>query len=631
MSVKKFFALWAALLVASALCADKPRKVTMPQYEGNTVCNLDIVGLTLSDTAATVDFVYDTSGGAGAINDGCMLIDAAGRQYALRRAEGITLGEMIAGDEKDGRTKFSLTFDPIPASVTEISFSESPGMEGAFSIYGIRLDKRRAAATEFPEAFAQAAPAAGQELPAAVTFYGEATLRGRLLGYRADMPVPISFAGYSALAPVPVQAVSVGADGTFELKVKVAGTTAGLLKFGRNVAYRVFLQPGETTEICMNLPEICRRASLFADKRPSRGDALRARGPLASLTEALAASGTLAVLASLPDMTDCSDYASFRSVIDFWAAERQKQIGALKTGAGVKNYLALEAGVDHVDRLIEVPMQMYIRNVNSGVWDRKEAWRKFQALKAEMPEDYLPVDACAAVNRPEAGLTSGYARIVSQYSDAERGHIVRCGGFDGTQLERAAAAAALARSLDEMKPLDASADSVLDALPAAYAEVLRARNAELLARIEEARAATANSILSAPDSLTGDSLFAYILASHRGRAVMIDFWATWCGPCKAGNKKLQPVKEELKNEPLDYIYLTNESSPEELWKVMAADLHGEHYRLNDVQWKSLSKKFGFGGIPTYVFVDADGRVVDQQTGFGTVEPVRLRLLKALGR
>lgn len=631
MSIPRTSALWLALILTTGLWAAGPRKIAVPRYAGSTTPKLDIASLTLSDTATIVDFLLDASAGGLQIGGKSVLIDNQGRQYALRRAEGITLDQPVMS-ESDAPLRFSLTFAPLPAGTAEVSFTEGLGEEGAFSIYGIRLDKRRPlAATEFPEAFATPAGGADMPLPAAVTSYGEATLRGRLLGYRADMPAAVSLVGYGVLDGLSAQALHIAPEGTFELKVRVAGTTPAALMLDRGLAYRIFLRPDQTTEICLNLPEVWRRASLLGDKRPALGDALRARGPLAALTEALAAPEASALLASTPDYTGCTDYASFRDAIDSWARSVRKQTGALKAGADVKNYLTLEHKVAHTSRLVEVPMQILIRNLNSGAWERREAWGKFQALKAEMPEDYLPAEACAAVGRPEAALTSGFSRIATQYSDAERAHIARRGGFEGGFLKDMAAAAALAAALDEMKPLDAGADSVLAALPAAWAGVLRARDAELRARIEAARDATAKSILLAPDSLTGDALMAHILAPHRGRAVMVDFWATWCGPCKAGNKKLAPVKEELKDEPLDYVYLTNESSPEDLWKVMAADLHGTHYRLNADQWRSLSEKFGFQGIPTYVFVDAGGRVTGQQTGFSGTEPIRRALLEALGR
>ena len=109
--------------------------------------------------------------------------------------------------------------------------------------------------------------------------------------------------------------------------------------------------------------------------------------------------------------------------------------------------------------------------------------------------------------------------------------------------------------------------------------------------------------------------------------VFVDFWATWCGPCRMANKTMAPMKEELKDKDILYLYITGETSPLKTWENMIPDIHGEHFRLPDAQWKYLSDVFKIEGVPTYLIVDREGNTTFRQTGFPGVEKMKEELLK----
>ena len=104
-----------------------------------------------------------------------------------------------------------------------------------------------------------------------------------------------------------------------------------------------------------------------------------------------------------------------------------------------------------------------------------------------------------------------------------------------------------------------------------------------------------------------EKLFDAIIAPYKGKVVLVDFWNTWCGPCRAAIKAIEPLKDtELKSDDLVWIYIANETSPLVKYKTMIPDIKGKHFRLNDKQWEYLCAKFKIDGIPSYVLVDKDG-------------------------
>jgi thiol-disulfide isomerase/thioredoxin len=122
-----------------------------------------------------------------------------------------------------------------------------------------------------------------------------------------------------------------------------------------------------------------------------------------------------------------------------------------------------------------------------------------------------------------------------------------------------------------------------------------------------------------------------IVSSYKGKVVVIDFWATWCGPCLQAMEDMKPMKAELKNKDVVFVYITDTSSPEALWKEKIQEIGGEQYYLTDKEWEriTLSDKYGFNGIPTYLIFDANGELKNKFSGFPGVEEMRKMIEKLL--
>ncbi len=124
-------------------------------------------------------------------------------------------------------------------------------------------------------------------------------------------------------------------------------------------------------------------------------------------------------------------------------------------------------------------------------------------------------------------------------------------------------------------------------------------------------------VVNETPAVTEGDLFDSIMKKYRGKVVFVDFWATWCGPCRSGMERIKPLKEEMKDKDMVFVYLTNPTSPKKTWEMFIPDIHGEHYYLTQDEWNTLAARFKVSGIPHYVLVDKKGKVVQDKVYFAS--------------
>lgn len=107
-----------------------------------------------------------------------------------------------------------------------------------------------------------------------------------------------------------------------------------------------------------------------------------------------------------------------------------------------------------------------------------------------------------------------------------------------------------------------------------------------------------------------DSLFANLMKKFKGKVVYVDFWATWCAPCRSGIERIAPLKEEMANDNVAFVYISAPTSPTETYNNMIANIKGEHFKVSTDEWNILCSQFKISGIPHYALVDKNGKVVN---------------------
>ncbi len=173
-----------------------------------------------------------------------------------------------------------------------------------------------------------------------------------------------------------------------------------------------------------------------------------------------------------------------------------------------------------------------------------------------------------------------------------------------------------ARSIvEEVTPVDESTLKRIQQLfkTPFIADYLAYCNNQTQLKIESLKNETGYVVNETPKT-EGDLLFDKIMEKYKGKVVYVDFWATWCGPCRSGIEQIKPLKEEMADKDVVFVYITDQSSPLNTWQNMIPNIKGEHYRVSTDEWNYFSAKFNISGIPHIVLVGKNGNVVNPKVG-----------------
>jgi thiol-disulfide isomerase/thioredoxin len=104
------------------------------------------------------------------------------------------------------------------------------------------------------------------------------------------------------------------------------------------------------------------------------------------------------------------------------------------------------------------------------------------------------------------------------------------------------------------------------------------------------------------------------LSDFKGRPVVIDFWATWCGPCRAGMAHLETVQKRYESQGLVIMGLSVDEEQPAAVKKYVQQL-GVGFRIAMADERVLDLYGPVRSIPTTFFINRQGEVVRRVTGY----------------
>lgn len=516
------------------------------------------------------------------------LLQSGGKTYPILSADSITLGEKCTlGD--NGSQRFVLHFTPLPMKTKEFDFIEGFG-DNDFKVFGVHDSTYTMPAAPVP---AEYLADYTEEDQLEDLKYGRepAVVHFKALNYRKGMNPRIMAQYIDLKSPGEPQDLycRMSDDGEAEMKLHVGFPQVvwfhmNNFPWGSNCS--LYLAPGkEVTVLVDMLKDDTYKGNKFVGYKGYFAKFAREYYQMQTQDDGIEMKKTARTVEEL-----IRDYDEF-------CAENDKYIESLPYEQAVK------------DRLTQL--------IYSGSYSFSYYGNPIDSLSKQ------PAFAEHLLQHHISGLRDRRAILTFAFTEGSR-YYVMDKEARGINADLARYCYYLPKVLDGQKvekPLieDANLSALYDEAVREYQKTVAAQKEGLPADVH---------YLDMTDIAPEDILPA-ILSKYKGKAVLIDVWATWCGPCRMGHKLMAPLKEELKGKDIEFVYITSPSSPYEDWKKMIGDIPGNHYYLTKEQYNHLLDLYHSNGIPTYAIYDANGKQTYTEIGFPGVETIKEEIEKAL--
>ncbi|GET46626.1 thioredoxin-like domain-containing protein [Capnocytophaga felis] len=664
------------------------KAVDLPPFGFANSQTLEIrkVNLSEKETVLDIDAFYKPENWIRIASD--TYLKVGDKKYKIRKGEGIVLDSLF-WMPKSGEASFKLIFEPLPLKTEKFDFIESD-CEGCFKIYDINLNKKQTNKVNLPKEFQQKHQVTKNF--SAKWQKGKGLVSGKIIGYRPEFrdiefiyPNPVT--GNRDKNPV-----TISEDGTFKINTTIYSPTSLILR-SNSFYIPLIVAPDKELKVFINLSEMQRKQSRLQRTKTSKEEEIYYAGFLADVNydvykisaeeernrvnmDSIADSGTNALenffkqkyqkeisrnnALKINDLSRkilnskaIDDLINNIDMMGYYLSKSYAKKYNISENEARMKYYSEPKRADFYDFYKEIPYNdpdiLLSPVVSELVNDLSffytggnqisdiinfllespkvtDADKNFFKEFLEAQQNNTPFSKIEELEK----IGMKYDDLIKEYNNKNRGAaaIAKIWGTDDAFLLNLIKARSIANQFENYQPLTEENKKEIKSLPIEIQQILIKENDKLLAQIEENKKKTGFTVLNVPQT-SDEQLLVEMLKPFKGKVILIDMWATWCGPCLAANKQMEPLKAEFADKDVVFLYLAGENSPEQTWKNMIPNIKGQHYRVNKKQWSYLEKSLNARGVPTYVIIDRDGEHFYQTSGFPGVNTMKNELLKAL--
>ena len=627
-SLQKALSLVAFLMLLVATTAQAKRVVERPYFLGSNNHKLEIERVTLDKKATLLDVkIYQASGDVGI--DSHASIMANGVKYDYIGSKQLPKGVFVKVPEC-GYVAAKLRFKPMPETTTEFDFREIADNSG-WNIYGVRLDGKRPQA-DIPQHLLQQAFDKNSKLPSTDLNLGKTVVAVRLLGYKPEYKTTLDIIVDNWFSPkrMPFEHDSISVDGTCRVRANAILPTVATIRVNR-MEIPFLAVPNDSTTVTIDLPTLTLAAThLFANDSDVKKYVWFEGKHAAIDTE----------LQSVKTKIDVFGVTSFDDICgmtplqyrDYVQQSYDRMLAAINSNAAIGTATRTLAhsilSMNYASALFGFKNNISMAPMVAG---------KRGVPRADMSIDtvsyFKPLEQLAVLH----SKNQRYYFYLRDFTTALHRKYI----YADPLLDDIAVGKRLSRSFNRKHPLTeqqmaAAHDSIANDM---VRELLFANNEDLKSQLSAAdekmaeikkTANTSSSYLSIIDidpNMSAQQILPTIINKYKGKRLLIDFWNTWCMPCRAAMSTIRPLKEQLTD--VVYVYIADASSPVNKWGEMIKTISGVHVRLTEEQAAALAKIYKFSGIPTYFVVNKEGKITYQKTSFPGVEKLKEELTSAM--